>query len=117
MLWAVLVSAVSGIGFYYAQAFWMWFPLRIAFHGATTTLFILSEFWINVAAPPRKRGLVLGIYATVLSVGFAAGAAIFSKTGSEGILPFAIGSVAILLALIRSGLPAAKARCSAKGRR
>ena len=61
MLWAVLVSALSALGFYYASAFWMWFPLRVVFHGGITTLFILSEFWINAAAPPRRRGLVLGL--------------------------------------------------------
>ena len=77
MLWAVVLAAVSALGFYYATEFWMWFPLRVGFHGATTTLFILSEFWINAAAPPRKRGLVLGIYATVLAVGFAIGPLIF----------------------------------------
>ncbi|MCL6706651.1 MFS transporter [Pseudomonas sp. R2.Fl] len=100
MLWAVLLSAISGLGFYYAEAFWMWFPLRLVFHGATTTLFILSEFWINVAAPPSRRGFVLGIYATVLSIGFACGPLLFSVIGSEGILPFAIGGIAILLAAV-----------------
>jgi MFS family permease len=100
MLWAVLVSAVSALGFYYAPAFWMWFPLRVVFHGGITTLFILSEFWINAAAPPRRRGLVLGIYATVLSVGFAIGPLIFSAIGSEGILPFLVGAAAILVAAI-----------------
>lgn len=100
MLCAVVISAVSALGFYYADAFWMWFPLRFAFHGATTTLFILSEFWINATAPPSRRGLVLGIYATVLSLGFAAGPLLFSLLGSDGILPFAVGAVAILLAAI-----------------
>ncbi|CAD7028806.1 MFS transporter [Pseudorhizobium halotolerans] len=100
MLWAVIVSAVSALGFYYASAFWMWFPLRFAFHGATTTLFILSEFWINAAAPPRRRGLVLGIYATVLAVGFAMGPLLFSAIGSDGIRPFLIGAGAILIAAI-----------------
>ncbi|MCJ8518930.1 MFS family permease [Pseudorhizobium tarimense] len=100
MLWAVAVSAVSALGFYYAEAFWLWFPLRFAFHGATTTLFILSEFWINAAAPPRRRGLVLGIYATVLSVGFAMGPLIFSAIGSDGIMPFLVGAGAISLAAI-----------------
>ncbi|MBP2547217.1 MFS family permease [Neorhizobium galegae] len=100
MLWAVVLSAISALGFYYASAFWMWFPLRLVFHGATTTLFILSEFWINAAAPPRRRGLVLGIYATVLAIGFAMGPLIFSAIGSEGVLPFIIGACAILLAFI-----------------
>ncbi|MBB3539376.1 MULTISPECIES: MFS transporter [unclassified Rhizobium] len=100
MIWAVLISAVSALGFYYAQDFWMWFPLRFAFHGATTTLFILSEFWINAASPPSKRGFVLGIYATVLSLGFAGGPLLFSILGSDGVLPFAVGACAVLLAAI-----------------
>lgn len=100
MMWAVVLSALSAVCFYYATDFWMWFPLRLVFHGATTTLFILSEFWINAASPPSRRGFVLGLYATVLSVGFAAGPLIFSVVGSEGILPFLIGACAILIAAI-----------------
>jgi MFS family permease len=100
MIWAVVIAAVSSLGFFYIENFWAWFPLRIVFHGAVTTLFILSEFWINFAAPPSKRGLVLGIYATVLSVGFATGTSIFSFVGTQGLLPFIIGSVIILLATI-----------------
>jgi MFS family permease len=100
MLLAILLSAISGLGFYYIENFWFWFPLRLIFHGAITTLFILSEFWINAAAPPRRRGLVLGIYATVLSLGFAMGPLLFSILGSEGVLPFAAGAGIILLAAI-----------------
>ncbi|EHS52886.1 major facilitator superfamily MFS_1 [Rhizobium sp. PDO1-076] len=100
MLWAVVLAAISAVGFYYAEKFWMWFPLRLVFHGTTTTLFILSEFWINAAAPQRRRGLVLGIYATVLAVGFASGPLLFSVIGSEGLLPFLIGAIAILAAAI-----------------
>ncbi|MDX3929043.1 MAG: MFS transporter [Shinella sp.] len=100
MLIAVLLASASALGFYYIENFWLWFPLRVVFHGAITMLFILSEFWINAAAPPRKRGLVLGIYATVLSLGFAAGPLLFSILGSEGVLPFAVGAGVILLAAI-----------------
>lgn len=100
MIWAILLASVSALGFYFAENFLLWFPLRLVFHGAITTLFILSEFWINVAAPPKKRGLVLGIYATVLSFGFAAGPQLFSLLGSRGIEPFLVGSAIILLASI-----------------
>lgn len=100
MMLAVVVAALSAIGFYYADEFWMWFPLRFTFHGATTTLFILSEFWINDAAPPRRRGLVLGIYATVLAIGFAVGPLLFSALGSEGVLPFLVGALVIMAAII-----------------
>jgi MFS family permease len=100
MLMSIVAAAVSALGFYFAEQLWMWFPLRIVFHGAITMLFVLSEFWINSAAPPARRGLVLGIYASVLSLGFAAGPLIFSILGSEGILPFLVGAGVILLAAI-----------------
>ena len=100
MIAAVLLAALSAPGFYFATNFWLWFPLRIIFHGATTTLFILSEFWINASAPPKKRGLALGVYATVLSVGFALGTLIFARIGSDGLLPFLLGAVALLIAAI-----------------
>ena len=100
MLWAVLIAAISALGFYFAEEFWMWFPLRVAFHGATTTLFVLSEFWINTASPARRRGFVLGIYATVLALGFAMGPLIFSAIGSDGILPFLVGAGVILVAAV-----------------
>jgi MFS family permease len=100
MIGAVLLAALSAPGFYFATNFWLWFPLRIVFHGATTTLFILSEFWINASAPPKKRGLALGVYATVLSVGFALGPLIFARIGSDGLLPFLVGAVVLLVAAV-----------------
>jgi len=100
MLLAIVFAAISALGFYYIENFWLWFPLRVVFHGAITVLFVLSEFWINATAPPSRRGLVLGIYGTVLSLGFAAGPLLFSILGSDGILPFAFGASVILLAAI-----------------
>ncbi|ASY56005.1 MFS transporter [Sinorhizobium sp. CCBAU 05631] len=100
MLLAIVFAAASALGFYYVSNFWLWFPLRIVFHGAITVLFILSEFWINATAPPNRRGFVLGIYGTVLSLGFASGPLLFSMLGSEGVLPFAVGAVVILLSAI-----------------
>jgi MFS family permease len=75
----------------------MWFPLRAALHIALTVLFILSEFWISTSAPPHRRGFVLGIYATVLSLGFAGGPWLFAQLGSQGFLPFGVtfGLVAV----------------------
>lgn len=97
---ASLVAAVSFMGFYFVMEFWVWFPLRLVFHGALAMLFVLSEFWINTLAPERQRGMVLGAYATVLSLGFAAGPAILRLTGAEGIAPFIAGSLLLLGALI-----------------
>ncbi|MEF2072410.1 MFS transporter [Consotaella aegiceratis] len=100
MLIAIVLSSLSGLGFYFFVPFWTWFPLRLVFHFSITALFVLSEFWINAAAPPGRRGLVLGIYASVLSLGFALGPWLFSQLGADGILPFAVGSGIIVASAI-----------------
>ena len=78
----------------------MWFPLRVVLHIALTVLFILSEFWISTSAPPHRRGFVLGIYATVLSLGFAAGPWLFAQIGSPASCRSALPSCLVALAAI-----------------
>ncbi len=100
MLAMILTGALAFVGFYFAPSFWMWFPLRVALHLALTVLFILSEFWISISAPPHRRGFVLGLYATVLSLGFALGPWLFSRIGSQGLLPFGITFAITMIAAI-----------------
>lgn len=98
MLFMIAAGAIAFVGFYFVPAFWMWFPLRIVLHVALTTLFILSEFWISTSAPASKRGFVLGVYATMLSLGFALGPWLFSQVGSDGFAPFGIAVAMVVLA-------------------
>ncbi|MGE0499926.1 MAG: MFS transporter [Rhizobiaceae bacterium] len=100
MLFMILAGALAFIGFHFADAFWLWFPLRAILHAAITVLFILSEFWITTAAPPGRRGFVLGLYATVLSLGFALGPWIFAQVGSEGFLPFGLTFAIVTVAAL-----------------
>jgi MFS family permease len=104
VVWTILVMIVAGalafIGFYAAPYFWMWFPLRVVLHMALTILFILSEFWISVSAPKHRRGLVLGIYATVLSIGFAFGPWLFAHVGSDGFRPFGVAFALVMIAAV-----------------
>ncbi|WP_315919587.1 MFS transporter [Mesorhizobium sp. SP-1A] len=100
MLAMIALGALAFVGFYFAPAFWMWFPLRVALHMSLTILFILSEFWISTSAPPSRRGLVLGVYATVLSLGFAAGPWLFAHLGSTGFLPFGVTMALVTIAAI-----------------
>lgn len=90
MVFMIVAAAASFLGFYFVDRFWMWFPLRAVMHGAITVLFILSEFWITASAPAGRRGFILGVYATVLSLGFAFGPWLFGQVGSQGFLPFGI---------------------------
>ena len=100
MLAMILLGAFAFLGFYFATAFWIWFPLRAVLHIALTVLFILSEFWISTSAPPARRGLVLGIYATVLSLGFAGGPWLFAQIGSQGFMPFGVTFGLVVVAAI-----------------
>jgi MFS family permease len=100
MLMMIAAGALAFIGFHFAPAFWMWFPLRVILHISLTILFILSEFWISASAPPHRRGLVLGVYATVLSLGFAAGPWLFAHIGSVGFRPFGITVALVTIAAL-----------------
>ncbi|MCB1449847.1 MAG: MFS transporter [Nitratireductor sp.] len=103
---SAIIAALSLAGFYVFSDIRAWFLLRISFHGAITASFVLSEYWINSSVPSKRRGFILGIYATVLSLGFATGPALLALLGSKGVTPFATGIVIILISV----LPALMAR-------
>ncbi|MGY2048448.1 MFS transporter [Methylobacterium sp. JK268] len=105
LLGAIAVGAASLLGFKLLFDVRWWFPLRFTFSAALGVLFVLSEFWINQAAPPARRGLVMGVYATVLALGFAVGPGLLGLLGTAGWPPylagaalFAAASVPLLLA-------------------
>ncbi|MCX5515498.1 MFS transporter [Kaistia algarum] len=105
---SILVLAAA-LPIFFLSPFWLWFPLRLVAGAALTITFVLSEFWINTAAPPGKRGIVMGIYATMLSVGFALGPLILWFTGTRGIFPFLVGAVVLAVGTlpVLSGLKVA----------
>ncbi|NJL08685.1 MAG: MFS transporter [Methylacidiphilales bacterium] len=93
-------GAFSLLAFKLAGPFWLWFPLRFIAGGALCVVFVVSEFWINSVAPERRRGLVMGIYATMLAIGFAGGPLLLATIGTTGWWPFVIGTIIMLLAMI-----------------
>jgi len=95
-----LTMSATLMGFYFISSFPLWFPLRFIFSASVTIIFALTEFWINSLAPEKKRGLVVGIYTAFLSVGISVGPILLALVGTRGIAPFAIGSVALLLAAV-----------------
>lgn len=68
-----------------------WFPLRFMIGVVTNPLYVLSETWVIALAPPARRGRIMGIYATVISSGFAAGPLCLLAVGTEGWPPFLVG--------------------------
>ncbi|CAK01505.1 MFS transporter [Bartonella tribocorum] len=100
ILLMMAIGSLSFLGFYFFESIWVWFILRFILHFTMTVMFILSEFWINSYAPPKKRGLVLSIYAIVLGLGFALGPTLLTKVGIQGFIPFGVGYSLIILATI-----------------
>lgn len=96
----LVVATLTFPLFYVFDNYLVWFLLRLVFHGSINVAFILSEFWINALAPEHRRGFIMGIYATVLSLGFAVGPVILSLVGSDGFTPFLIGTIALGVAAL-----------------
>jgi MFS family permease len=101
LLWLSIAGAIASfLGFKLLFAVAWWFPLRFVFAAAFGVLFVLSEYWINEAAPPHRRGLVMGIYATVLAIGFAIGPAALRAAGTTGWPPYLAGTGLYALAAL-----------------
>ena len=98
---ALCVLLFPAIPNYYA-----WCAIRFVIGLAGAIHWITSETWINLMATSRSRSRVMGIYASVMALGFVLGPLIINLTGIEGWIPFAAVSVALVVAL----LPVAFAR-------
>lgn len=100
----LVISILTGIfcliGFGLIQDISWWYPLRLIYGAAITAIFVTGEYAINALAPENRRGFVMGVYGTALALGFAAGPAVLSLTGVEGITPFLAGAVLFGLAAV-----------------
>lgn len=95
---ALALGGGTLLGFAAVDALWAWFPLRFGYGAALAVLFVLSEFWINAFARPRSRGLVMGIYATALSVGLGAGPLLLAAVGMDTTAPYWVGAALFAVA-------------------
>ena len=100
LIGSLALVAASFAAFHLVDHLAGWFVLRALFHGALTTAFVVSEFWLVMVSPPEKRGLMVGVYATVFSIGLALGPILLSLTGSDGPLPFAVGTAVLAAAVV-----------------
>ncbi|MCW2316942.1 MFS family permease [Rhodoblastus acidophilus] len=119
-LGAAIALAVAAIGAFAATDDpRIWLGIRLVFGLALTTLFVLSEYWISAAAPRGQRGLVLGLYATFLALGFALGPALLSVTGVNGLPPYVVAAALMAaggLPVIWAGDAAAEFDAGSTGR-
>ena len=77
-----------------------WLCLRFL-AGCTLGLsWIASEIWLNTVSGADARGMVMGIYGTVFSLGTVAGPALLEFTGTRGWLPFGVGAAGLIVTLL-----------------
>jgi MFS family permease len=100
MLFGALALGAACLVAFPVTPFWAWYPIRFGFGLSITVLFVMSEFWITAAAPEARRGLVMGIYATVLALGFAGGPLLLQAVGTQGLAPFVAGAIVFAVAAI-----------------
>jgi MFS family permease len=74
--------------------------MRFVLSSALTSLFVISEFWINQLADETNRGRYISLYGACTAGGFGVGPAILAAIGTRGIGPFLCGSAMLLAALI-----------------
>jgi MFS family permease len=97
---AVLTVPAVILGFKLLYGVAWWFLLRFVLSAALGVLFVLSEYWITASSPARRRGFVMGIYATVLAVGFTLGPFILAAVGTSGWPPYLAGAALFSLATL-----------------
>ena len=85
-----LLAAAALLAFPFYQSYAAWLGLRYGLGVAATALFVGSEAWIVADAEDASRGRIVGLYATILSIGFAMGPVILTGVGFEGPAPFLV---------------------------
>jgi len=97
---ALLASVCSIIAFRLFFDYRAWVLIRFVYSIGLSALFLLSEFWIASVAPPERRGFIMGLYATVLALGFAVGPTLLAAVGTSGWPPYLTGTALLALAAL-----------------
>ncbi|MDZ7841843.1 MAG: MFS transporter [Gammaproteobacteria bacterium] len=101
MIGGIVVSAVGLVAAGFLQSAALWFLIRFMIGVGIALHWVISETWINHVAHDERRAFIAGLYSALMGLGFAVGPVILGLTGSEGVLPFALSAVLVLIA----GLP------------
>lgn len=97
MLRTMIVGALLSGGIVFClwvnDALWFWYLMRFFLGIAGGMHWVSSEAWINTMAPENARGRIVGAYATVWTMGIAAGPVLLRFIGVEGGRPFVVAAL------------------------
>lgn len=74
-----------------------WSVLRFLLGGGVAIAWIACESAVNALAEERTRARIMATYATVFCIGYALGPLLIGLTGSEGLTPFLVGALLVLI--------------------
>lgn len=97
---SITVTATLMLAFAAIDDYLAWCALRFATGCIGVVHWIASETWLNMLAREKSRSRVMGLYATVMALGFASGPLLLTLTGTEGWAPFIAITAAALFALV-----------------
>lgn len=92
-----ILAAATLAAIAWTQDVWAWMPLRFMLGFFANPLYVISETWLITIAPASRRGRIMGLYASIVSGGFAIGPLTLRLFGTEGWPPFLVGISAFLL--------------------
>jgi len=78
----------------------LWAVLRFLLGLGTVLSWVASESAVNALAEESSRGRVIGFYATLFCIGYAAGPILILITGSAGALPFVVAAALLALGML-----------------
>lgn len=100
LLLACLLRTIAAILFYYNHIFPVWCGL-VFIYGLGGFIYLVSmQTWLNSLDVTKNRGLVVGLFGTSISLGFAIGPLILQILPIQGNVPFLVCSALSLAALI-----------------
>jgi len=100
-LLALVAGTVAALGLLAVSAdFTLWLGLRFALGAAVAGLYVIGESGLHKITPNAIRGRVMGVYNTVMLLGYAAGPALLAALGSQGVAPFLAGMALMAAAAV-----------------
>ena len=102
---ALFLIALAFIGYLAFPSLPAWFCLRFMAGVAFSLLFVSCESWALDRAPPEKRGLIMGMFASTFAGAMALGGTVVAFVGYTGFAPFAVGAGIAASGLLLLALP------------
>lgn len=97
-------------GFVFTESLTAWFGLILVDGMASGIRWVLSEATVAEAAPAQRRGLIVGLFETMVGATFVVGPTLLQFTGTQGSLAFVAAAVlctlGFALTLLLPQLPA-----------